>query len=163
MAENRSRRCHCEARSDESGRTILSAKICKKGGKILLGKAKTDDYWTYVGGKAGFRESTQDAVLREFREELGVNLQIDRLLAVIENFFTMNGTPWHQFLFFYLLEDPEDQLTVSENEQEIMDNRDGVFQWFSTEEIDALNIKPACTKAILKTFPEHVLHIVNKE
>lgn len=139
------------------------AGICRKDGKVLLSKLKSDDYWTYVGGKAAFGESTGAAILREFQEELGVRPEIDRLLAVIENFFRMDGEAWHQFLFLYLLADPTDQLKPRGQEQTVLDNPNTVYQWFNASEIDSLAIKPACTKPILKSLPEQILHIVNRD
>ena len=60
--------------------------ICIKDNKIFLSKLKNDNFWTFVGGKVTFDESTDSAVLREYEEEVGVRLQIDKMIALIENF-----------------------------------------------------------------------------
>lgn len=95
--------------------------VCIKENKLFLSKLKDDKYWTFVGGKPQFGESTADAVIREYEEEVGVKLQIDRLAAVIENFFTLQGKNWHQYIFFYLLKDKENALEFFEGERAIRD------------------------------------------
>ena len=93
--------------------------ICIKDNEILLSKAKTENYWTFLGGKPIFGESTEKAVIREYKEETGINLEIDRLISVTENFFEMDGCQWHEYIFFYLLKDTNDLLKVSEEEHTI--------------------------------------------
>lgn len=137
--------------------------IYNKEGKVLLSKLKNDDYWALVGGKAEFGESTGDAVLREFQEELGVRLELDRLLAVIENFFIPRGENNHEFLFIYLLSDPENQLVPVEGEHLILDHPNAVYRWFPLDELDKIPIKPVCTKAILMSIPDQLQHIVNRD
>src|SRR5665647_2389489 len=84
--------------------------VCVKNNKVFLSKLKTDEYWTFIGGKSEFGEATDEAIIREYKEETGAALQINRLLAVIENFFEMDNSNWHQLIFFYLLNDDNNEL-----------------------------------------------------
>ena len=138
-----------------------SVGICIKQNKILLSKAKGDDYWTFLGGKPLFNETTENAVIREYQEETGFTLQVNRLLSVTENFFEMNGSQWHEFIFFYLLEDKNDFIKVSEIGQPILDNKNAVYQWFDIDDFMNMDIRPSCAKNIVETMPEQVIHIVN--
>lgn len=72
-----------------------------KNNKILLNRLKIDDFWTCVGGKVAFGESTEEAVIREYKEETGADIQIDRLVAVVENFLRMilnSGTNFYLYM-----------------------------------------------------------------
>lgn len=64
-----------------------AAGVVINDGKILLNIGKIDDYWTPLGGKIKITESSEKAVIREFKEELGIDVKIVRLLWMVENFF----------------------------------------------------------------------------
>ena len=55
-------------------------------GKILLQKVPNDDGYAFPGGHVTFGETTDVTLVREFKEELGADIQIVRLLMVGENF-----------------------------------------------------------------------------
>lgn len=150
-------------KSDEGMFNCRVAGICMKGNRTLLSKLKTDDYWAFIGGKVMFGESTEDAVLRECKEELGVDLQIERLLAIVENFFELDGHKWHQYIFFYLLKDINNQLQEAEGEQEVLDNKNAIYKWFEFDDLNHIVIKPDCSKNILEGIPEQIIHLINRE
>lgn len=137
--------------------------ICIKENKIFLSKMAADDYWTFIGGKAMFGESSDNAISREYLEEVGAHLQVDRLMAVIENFFELGGKPWHQYIFFYLLKDENNVLELFDGERQIADESSAVYKWFNLSEIDSINIKPDCAAEILKKLPKHTEHYVNRD
>lgn len=60
--------------------TRVVAGICSRSGKILMGKRLPADgffggHWEFPGGKVEEGESDEEALAREFREELGVRLR----------------------------------------------------------------------------------------
>ena len=84
--------------------------------KLLVTKDK-GKYYT-IGGAIQVNESTEDAVVREVREELGVRAQAGQLAFVVENRFEEDGVYWHNdrvSLSGGLLEDAP--LTMQEDEK----------------------------------------------
>jgi len=57
-----------------------------------------------IGGGIEFGERAADALRREFREELGVEVTGERLLAVTENIFTFLGVPGHEIVHIFAVE-----------------------------------------------------------
>lgn len=51
-----------------------------------------------VGGGIDFGESAEEAVVREWQEELGTELREVRLLGWVENRFVFDGSPAHEVL-----------------------------------------------------------------
>ncbi|MGL5415901.1 MAG: NUDIX hydrolase [Clostridium sp.] len=137
--------------------------VCVKNNKILLSRAKTEDYWSFVGGKPKFGEATDKTIVREYEEEIGIKLDVERLVSVIENFFELDGHKWHQYIFFYLLKDSNNQLKEFEGEQKILDNDEGVYKWFSIDELKNIKTKPDCLENIIKNIPNEILHCINKD
>jgi len=137
--------------------------ICIKDNKILLSTSESEDYWTFLGGKPMLGESTDKAVIREFKEETGIDFEIDRLLSFMENFFEMDGCRWHEYVFFYLLKDTNDLLKVSEEEHIVLDHQETLYKWIGIDDFMKMDIRPYCAKEIIKDLPKQIIHIVNNE
>ncbi len=138
--------------------------VCEKNNKILLCRLKSDDYWTFVGGKVAFGESTEEAIVREYREETSANVQVDHLVSVIENFFTLDEKEWHQFIFFYQLKDESNELDLFDGERTVADDENAVYKWFDLSELNSVVVKPNCSLGALKNLSStNIMHIVNRD
>ncbi len=77
--------------------------ILMQNGRILLQKPKDDDYGI-IGGHVSCMETAQQALKREFQEELHAEIDVKKLLAVGEIFFPWGSRPCHQICFYYQVE-----------------------------------------------------------
>ncbi|MBD3292301.1 MAG: NUDIX domain-containing protein, partial [Armatimonadia bacterium] len=79
--------------------------VFRRGHEILVGEgydpAKGDRYQRPVGGSLRFGETSEQAVVREVDEEIGVEMTDLRLLGVLENIFTCEGQDAHEIVFVY--------------------------------------------------------------
>lgn len=134
-----------------------------KDNKILLNRLKSDDFWTFVGGKVAIGENSEKAIIREYYEETGANIVVERLAACVENFFVFNSKKWHELLFLYLIKDDNEELDMFVGEREIKDNSDGIYKWFDLAELDKIKIKPECSQQIIYSLNyQSVQHIINE-
>ncbi|MBY0597538.1 NUDIX hydrolase [Bacillus bingmayongensis] len=137
--------------------------ICKHNNKMLMIQNEGEDFWYIPGGRVQMLESSESAVKRELREELGVDVDVVRLLWTAENFFTYDSHQFHEISFYYevnLLEQPakgENSFILEE------DGRRYVFQWVPVERISEYNLKPDFLKDKVKDLPIHIEHIVRNE
>lgn len=142
---------------------IRAAGIIKYKDFVLLHKSKTDQFWSLMGGGVEILEKTQDAMLREVKEELGIDCSIDRLAFVVENFFLFNEQKWHEIGFYYLLNadhkilNPDIDMTPKAKESDL------VFKWFHLDEIDSLTLYPEFLKEKLKCIGGNIEHVVTDE
>ena len=92
---------------DDGILNIRVGAIIMKDGKILM-VGNDRDYLYSVGGRVKFGETAEEAVVREVLEETGVQMEIDRLGFVHENYFygdmpsNRNKLIYEISLFFYL-------------------------------------------------------------
>jgi ADP-ribose pyrophosphatase YjhB (NUDIX family) len=81
--------------------------IClfRRGDSILvsfgLDPGTGGQYARTLGGAIEFGERAEDALRREMREELGVEIRDPRLLGVLENIFEIEGRRHHEIIFVF--------------------------------------------------------------
>ena len=71
---------------DDGILNVRAGAIIMKDGKLLM-VGNDRDYLYSVGGRVKFGETAEEAVVREVLEETGVQMEIDRLGFVHENYF----------------------------------------------------------------------------
>lgn len=85
----------------------VGAIIVSDEGKILMMKRaasidksrSTSGLWSVAGGQIDFGESTEDAVKREVKEELGVDVEITRFIGYTNQILKESGVHWLVFHF----------------------------------------------------------------
>ncbi|MEM7351352.1 MAG: NUDIX domain-containing protein [Acidobacteriota bacterium] len=87
--------------------SIRNLAICvfRHGTRILVARG-TDDvkgeaFLRPLGGAVEFGERIVDALRREIREELGVEIRDPVRLGLLENVFTYRGEPGHEIVFVF--------------------------------------------------------------
>ena len=79
--------------------------IVKKENKILVSKGydkvKDEVFYRSIGGGIEFLEESKEALKREFKEELNIDISVGKFLGIAENIFTYNGKDAHELILFY--------------------------------------------------------------
>ena len=139
------------------------AGVAIHNGRVLLDRNTRNNYWVLPGGHPDMMESMAVALRREMFEEIGANVEIIRLLWVIENFF-YKDKPVHELSFYFLMEiDPQSELLESEGP--FFGEEHGyqlVYQWQPIEEnaLMKLPLYPGFLTTGLLELPKIPTHIV---
>lgn len=138
------------------------AGIWIENGHVLLHKQVHDQHWALPGGRVAFSEESQVSLKREFREELDVDIRVDRLVWVSENFFEYDRRNFHELGFYYLVssEDP----TILKNKEAFygVEGERLIYKWMPIEELRDIELLPKFLKTALTDLPKHVEHFVEK-
>ncbi len=138
------------------------AGIAFRGDEVLIHKDINTKYWTFPGGRCDMGESTAETVVREFEEELGVEVKVKRLLYVVENFFDHEGGAFHELGYYYLIDFPDaDQFPT--DFQVHADGIDLMFRWVPLGKLKELKLYPEFLQKTLFELPETVQHLVVKD
>ena len=107
-----------------------------------------------IGGAIQVNETTEDAVVREVKEELGVTSKAGPLAFVVENHFEQAGIHYHNIEFHYLVDLLEDApLTMQE------DTKSLPCRWLAIEALSTVDLKPAFLKTALPDWNGQLQHI----
>lgn len=96
-----------------------------------------------IGGGIEFGERAEKALRREFQEELAVEIQEARLLAVTENLFTLDGRRGHQIVHVFAIRSDELERMPLDERRRILDG-DSIAGWWPLDELgdDLLPLYP---------------------
>jgi len=132
--------------------------------RVLLHRLDNFDFWLLPGGRVEMLEGTEDAIIREIKEELGVNATTDRLVAITESFFDMKGVTFHEIAFNYLLKVPEkSRILQMKGEFAGIEGEKYRYKWFDREVLRQLPIKPSYIIPALQELPDELVHITKDE
>jgi len=79
--------------------------VAKRGDKLLVAKGydckKNEVFYRALGGGIEFLEKSEDALRREFFEELGIDIEVGEYIGLFENIFEFNGKKAHELVLVY--------------------------------------------------------------
>ena len=123
--------------------------MVKKDNKILVSKGydkiKDKTFYRSIGGGIEFLENSKDALKREFKEELNIEISVGDFLGISENIFTYNGKNAHELILFYDVEIKDED--YRERYHIIDDNCETDAVWIDIEKFKNKE---------LKIYPEQV-------
>ena len=140
--------------------------ILKVKDKYLTVKIGENNFYCLPGGHVELGEDTDHAVLREMEEELGYEVKINKLIAIIQNFFkTKENTVFHELGYYYIVE-PVDISKVNLKDHVVMENDKGnivrlEFKWYTLDELQNVRFLPEILKTQLNN--ETLKNIITKD
>ena len=142
--------------------------ICLRNGRVLLQTTTGEDRsFAFPGGHVSFGETNEQTLIREFREETGLDIRVGELKWVAEIFFPWGEKTCHQICLYYLVEVQDESVTAEGKfigrEQLEGRNFDLEFHWIPIEQVKKLEVYPVQAAALLEKLDEGVQHFIYRE
>lgn len=115
--------------------------LAVKDNKLLVSegfdKVKNETFYRCLGGGIEFLEKSEDALKREFLEEINVDITVKDFLGISENIFTYQGKTAHELILFYSIEISDEN--YQEEYKVIDDHGETIAKWIDIDEFKNKN------------------------
>ena len=140
--------------------------IIKQENKFLIMRVNKTSYYHIPGGHIEIGEDSEQAVIREIKEEIGCDVQETSLFLIQENFWTRNAKKCHGIEFYYIIK-LKQQLQMQNYEK--IENDKGEeklleFKWVTAEELKNIDLRPINIRDMLinEEYLKGLSHIVKR-
>ena len=138
------------------------AGLLMQEGRVLIMMDQRSPYYYLPGGRIALHETSEEAIVRELREELHTEVVVRRLCYVAESYFVeeVSGERFHEVCFYYLLEASEELLSRGAEFYSEEGQKRHFFRWEPLSGLQDTYFQPAFLKDRLQQLPEHTEHLV---
>lgn len=115
--------------------------IIFKDDKVLVCQDKKRDYYFFPGGHVEFGEKSEDALIRELKEELNLSIKDMKYIGTSENIYNQDGEKHHEINLVFEIE--TDNVEDKSKEDHIN------FFFFDKERFKKEKVLPIALKNVL--------------
>ena len=125
-----------------------------KNNKLLVSegfdKVKNETFYRCLGGGIEFLEKSEEALKREFLEEINVDITVKDFLGILENIFTYQGKKAHELVLFYSIEISDEN--YQEEYKVIDDHGETIAKWIDINEFNGMENVQITLKNVIKSI-----------
>ncbi len=109
----------------------LAGNLIFEDGKVLLLYREDEEYWEVPGGKVEDTESPTEAAVREAKEEIGVEVKLEKPFFSGEFQHSGEIFLWHGYIS-----------EIVDGEPELQEGKFEKMEWFEGSRLDELELAP---------------------
>lgn len=121
------------------------------------------DVYALPGGHVKVGESSEQSLIREYKEETGADILCDRLIWTEETFWEWGSIKTHGIIFYYLISLRNDNEIPDNCFLSQKDNCNIELMWVTFDEMESLEIYPSFIKEKIKSINDGIEHIISYE
>ena len=138
--------------------------IISSDNRVLLNTDDRKDFWILPGGRVLAGEDSKEAIKREIKEELSLEIYDENIKVVMESFFKFRGSNYHELQYIYTAK--LKTKTIEYYTYKFCGQEEQKFKWFKLEELEGIKFLPSptlnCIKEALQGNKE-IRHFTYKE
>jgi len=148
-------------KDDDSVCIFRAVGVLLRNNKILV--QCDDNVYALPGGHVKIGETSEETLIREYKEETGADILCKRLMWIEETFWKWGNRDAHGIVFYYLIllkdnsDIPDDFFTSQKDNCNIM------LKWVSIEEMKQLTIYPTFINDKIENISDKIEHFISYE
>ena len=140
------------------------AGVLLRGDRILVQRERDGNEYALPGGHVIFGETSEQSLIREFKEETGADISVNRIAWIEECFWRDNCRGEVHTLVFYYPVALEGASSISDDYFAAhLDNNNVVVEWKSISELRDVVFYPGHILAQLPDIPTRTEHFITVE
>ena len=141
---------------------VRTVGVLIKDNKILVQRERNGNEYALPGGHIKIGETLENGLIREFKEETGVSIKVERLLWSEECFWEYKGKQAHNISFYFLI-DESSGLEICDDGEFVShkDNCDVLIGWLPIEELKNVIIYPEFLKEEIYNVNGEIKHFIS--
>lgn len=128
--------------------------------EMVVQKSSSVDFHNLSGGRVKMGENTYQAIHRELKEELNLDITSPKLVMIAENNFMWEDKNVNELLFIYHVELTEEQYNNVPSGMKIPDTEDETIFWVKKEKINNLTCLPVLIYDLPKLDTTQIVHYI---
>ena len=124
---------------------VVARCIFIRGSELLVQVSKKGDRYRLPGGSVNDTETIIECLKREMYEELGVNIEVGKLLYIVESFYKKKNKIVHEIGFYFLC-----RFADKENENITSKEKHVEINWTPLDQLEETKFRPPILLAILR-------------
>ncbi|WLR57487.1 NUDIX hydrolase [Mesobacillus subterraneus] len=127
---------------------------------VLIHKQVKDEHWALPGGRVELLEDSQTSVVREVKEELGIDVKVEKLLWFTENIFDYNNKNYHEIGLYFQVSPLNISFNFHKEEFYGEEGEQLVYQWVPISSLEKIKLYPEFIRTSLSELPEAPQHLI---
>ncbi|MCC8168660.1 MAG: NUDIX domain-containing protein [Clostridiales bacterium] len=140
--------------------------VIANGRKILMARNPREkrEFYYSVGGRVRYGETLEDAVKRELKEETGIDCEVERMVAVHENFFVDDdGVPYHEVSVFFMVRQMQQLLAIKDGQRTDQGSDGEYLEWINLDDCEGKTIYPEFFRIMDFSREAGVRHFITRD
>lgn len=134
-------------------------------GKILIQRGTHDTEYALPGGHVAWGETSADTLIREYKEEMGADISVERLIWVEEVFWKWGVRDAHTLCHYHLVSiNSPTQIPLNGVFKSLeTDESRLIFQWVDVNELQHFKVYPVFIKDKITNLSDGIEHFVSRD
>ena len=153
-----------DIKSSEGTFKLRACGVIVRDDKMLVDRARNFEGYVYLGGHVGLGENSKDAIIREAKEELQIDVEIVKLICINENLYPIHNHIAQEVSFYYLLK-PLQDLPCEDFERHEIDGGIPVthhYSWVNINDAKEVNLRPYWVADMVMRGCENYYHLTDQ-
>ena len=151
-------------RTEEGRLKLRVTGIIIHNNKILL-ETYEDGVYCFPGGTINLNETSEEAIIRELKEEIDKDFVIDSLVSICEEFYKSNKDEKTHCINFYYKMNFKDENDINSIDMNRLENDHGYmnqhhYKWVDIKDLDSIKIVPIEIKKEIMSGEFNIHHVM---